>query len=82
MDFLDFLFLGLNAEMECTHRDESNDTTFKFSNTLLLPAVTANTAVAAKPRGRGRGIAEPYRGTALSSSSKLCNACVTACPAA
>ena len=65
------MLVSLNAEMECAHRDESNDTIFEFNNQVSPTAVTANAAVAAKPRGRGRSMAKAYCRTTLTDGTTI-----------
>lgn len=60
-----FCFSVLITDLECSRRDEQNDTTLSFSNKVLPSAVYRNTANTAEIPRAVRGTSKTYRGTTL-----------------
>ena len=66
--FAKFCFSVLITDLECSRRDEQNDTTLSFSNKVLPSAVYRNTANTAEIPRAVRGTSKTYRGTTLTES--------------
>ena len=63
---MSFIFsYNLKADLSSPHREDSNDTILTFSDAVFRFPYTANNAVNAKFRVRGRVTSKGLRGTAL-----------------